>query len=192
MTETVYGTHDDSHVMSERVQSLAASIYKEFERMIKSYDENVVKELMPLVVGILEGLDQSYQEKQENDVELELLRDDNEQLLTQYEREKQLRKVSEQVSDDTVCKQEYSQIIAFTGIECNQTTALMQTLTLKIAIKTSKMLNKCRLIVFKLSQMVTSIRNYICVQDILYTLSRYYIYYVKYVRLYEFDNKRNH
>ena len=98
-TETVYGTHDDSHlVMSEKVQSLASSIYKEFERMIKKYDEDVVKELMPLVVGILEGLDHSFNEKQENDVELELLRDDNEQLLTQYEREKQLRKSSEQVN----------------------------------------------------------------------------------------------
>ena len=99
MSETVYGTHEDSHTpMSERVQTLAASIYKEFERMIKSYDENVVKELMPLVVSILESLDQSYLDKQENEVELELLRDDNEQLLTQYEREKQLRKSSDQVS----------------------------------------------------------------------------------------------
>ena len=96
-TETVYGTYDDGHVMSERVQALAANVYKEFERMIQRYDENVVKELMPLVVGILEALDGSFQEKQENDVELELLRDDNEQLLTQYEREKQLRKASEQV-----------------------------------------------------------------------------------------------
>ena len=95
--DAVYGTQEDSHVMSERVQSLAASIYKEFERMIGSYDENVVKELMPLVVGILEGLDQAYLDKQESDVELELLRDDNEQLLTQYEREKQLRKAAEAV-----------------------------------------------------------------------------------------------
>ena len=97
MSETVYGTHEDGHVMSERVQTLAASIYKEFERMIKKYDEDVVKELMPLTVSILESLDQSYQERQENEVELELLRDDNEQLLTQYEREKQLRKGAEQV-----------------------------------------------------------------------------------------------
>lgn len=98
MSETVYGTHEDSHgVMSERVQTLAASIYKEFERMISKYDEDVVKELMPLVVGILENLDLSFTEKQEQDVELELLRDDNEQLLTQYEREKQLRKAAETV-----------------------------------------------------------------------------------------------
>lgn len=103
--ETVYGTREDSNlVMSERVQSLASSIYKEFERMIKQYDEDVVKELMPLVVGILEGLDHSYKEKQENEVELELLRDDNEQLLTQYEREKQLRKSSEQVCHQIHCQ----------------------------------------------------------------------------------------
>ena len=96
--ETVYGTpSDDSQVMSEKVQSLAGSIYKEFERLIQVYDENVVKELMPLVVAILENLDLSFQERQACDVELDLMRDDNEQLLTQYEREKQLRKTAEQV-----------------------------------------------------------------------------------------------
>lgn len=95
--ETVYGTQEEGHVMSEKVQSLAASIYKEFERMIKKYDEDVVKELMPLVVGILENLDLAFSEKQQIEVEIELLRDDNEQLLTQYEREKQLRKGAEQV-----------------------------------------------------------------------------------------------
>ncbi|XP_078323878.1 C-Jun-amino-terminal kinase-interacting protein 4-like isoform X19 [Crassostrea virginica] len=96
ITETVYGTSEEGHVMSEKVSSLATNIYKEFERMIKKYDEDVVKELMPLIVGLLEGLDQSLSDKQEADVELELLRDDNEQLLTQYEREKQLRKGAEQ------------------------------------------------------------------------------------------------
>ncbi|CAH1777197.1 unnamed protein product [Owenia fusiformis] len=95
--ETVYGTHEDSHqVMSEKVQALANEVYVEFQRMMESYDENVCRRLMPLVVNILEGLDHSFTEKQENEVELELLRDDNEQLLTQYEREKQLRKASEQ------------------------------------------------------------------------------------------------
>lgn len=95
--ETVYGTHEDSHVvMSEKVQSLAGSIYQEFEKMITKYDEDVVKDLMPLVVNVLECLDLSYTENQEHEVELELLREDNEQLVTQYEREKQLRKTSEQ------------------------------------------------------------------------------------------------
>ncbi|XP_015184566.1 PREDICTED: C-Jun-amino-terminal kinase-interacting protein 4 isoform X2 [Polistes dominula] len=95
--ETVYGTHEDSHVvMSEKVQSLAGSIYQEFERMIARYDEDVVKDLMPLLVNVLESLDVSYTENQEREVELELLREDNEQLVTQYEREKQLRKTSDQ------------------------------------------------------------------------------------------------
>lgn len=85
--------------MSEKVQSLAATVYNEFEKMIKKYDENVVKDLMPLVVGILESLDAASTEKSELDVEIELLREDNEQLLTQYEREKQLRKTGDQVSD---------------------------------------------------------------------------------------------
>lgn len=96
--ETVYGTHEDNHVvMSEKVQSLAGSIYQEFERMIARYDEDVVKELMPLLVNVLECLDIAYTENQEHEVELELLREDNEQLVTQYEREKQLRKASDQV-----------------------------------------------------------------------------------------------
>ncbi|XP_031369571.1 JNK-interacting protein 3 isoform X7 [Apis dorsata] len=95
--ETVYGTHEDSHVvMSEKVQSLAGSIYQEFEKMIARYDEDVVKDLMPLLVNVLECLDISYTENQEREVELELLREDNEQLVTQYEREKQLRKTSDQ------------------------------------------------------------------------------------------------
>ena len=98
--DTVYDNQtDDSYVMSERVQNLATSIYTEFERMIKSYDEDVVKELMPLIVGVLEGLDNVLIDKQEKEVDLELIKDDNEQLMTQYEREKQLRKTAEQVID---------------------------------------------------------------------------------------------
>ena len=97
LSEVVYGTKEEGHVMSEKVSQLASSVYSEFEKMIKKYDEDVVKELMPLVVGILESLDQSFTEKQECEVEMELLREDNEQLLTQYEREKQLRKAADQV-----------------------------------------------------------------------------------------------
>uniref|UniRef100_A0A8C5CBC1 Mitogen-activated protein kinase 8 interacting protein 3 n=1 Tax=Gadus morhua TaxID=8049 RepID=A0A8C5CBC1_GADMO len=83
-------------VMSERVSGLANSIYREFERLIRSYDEEVVKELMPLVVNVLENLDGVLTENQEHEVELELLKEDNEQLITQYEREKALRKQAEE------------------------------------------------------------------------------------------------
>ncbi|XP_056393055.1 C-Jun-amino-terminal kinase-interacting protein 3 isoform X14 [Hyla sarda] len=83
-------------VMSERVSGLANSIYREFERLIQCYDEEVVKELMPLVVNVLENLDAVLTENQEHEVESELLKEDNEQLLTQYEREKALRKQAEE------------------------------------------------------------------------------------------------
>uniref|UniRef100_A0A3P8ZIY8 C-Jun-amino-terminal kinase-interacting protein 4 n=1 Tax=Esox lucius TaxID=8010 RepID=A0A3P8ZIY8_ESOLU len=85
-----------SAVMSERVSGLANSIYREFERLIGKYDEDVVKELMPLVVAVLENLDSVFAENQEQEVDLELLKEDNEQLITQYEREKALRKHAEE------------------------------------------------------------------------------------------------
>ncbi|KAM3921960.1 C-Jun-amino-terminal kinase-interacting protein 4 isoform 3-T3 [Leptodactylus fuscus] len=83
-------------VMSERVSGLAASIYRELERLIGRYEEDAVKQLMPLVVAVLENLEAVCAENQEHEVELELLREDNEQLLTQYEREKALRKHAEE------------------------------------------------------------------------------------------------
>lgn len=88
-----------SAMMSERVSGLANSIYREFERLIGKYDEDVVKELMPLVVAVLENLDSVFAENQEHEVELELLKEDNEQLITQYEREKALRKHAEEVGN---------------------------------------------------------------------------------------------
>ncbi|KAI4888884.1 hypothetical protein NFI96_000988 [Prochilodus magdalenae] len=86
-----------SAMMSDRVSGLASSIYREFERLIGKYDEDVVKELMPLVVAVLENLDSVFAENQEHEVELELLKEDNEQLITQYEREKALRKHAEEM-----------------------------------------------------------------------------------------------
>lgn len=86
----------NSAVMNEKVQALAGSIYEEFEAMMSRYDPECVKNLMPLIVNVLESLDLAYTENQEMEVEVELLKEDNEQLVTQYEREKQLRKGSEQ------------------------------------------------------------------------------------------------
>ncbi|KRY37913.1 JNK-interacting protein [Trichinella spiralis] len=99
--EMIFGTEsssstEESRVMSEKVQNMASSIYKEFERMIQQFGEESVKDLMPLVVSMLEALDLAQLEKEEHEVELELLKEDNEQLVTQYEREKQLRRSTEQ------------------------------------------------------------------------------------------------
>ena len=51
---------------------------------------------MPLIVNVLENLDFAITESQELEVEAELLKEDNEQLVTQYEREKNLRKATDQ------------------------------------------------------------------------------------------------
>jgi hypothetical protein len=52
---------------------------------------------MPLVVNVLESLDLAYLDKEEHVVEVEMLKEENEQLLNQYEREKQMRKSQDQV-----------------------------------------------------------------------------------------------
>uniref|UniRef100_T2MJ03 C-Jun-amino-terminal kinase-interacting protein 4 n=1 Tax=Hydra vulgaris TaxID=6087 RepID=T2MJ03_HYDVU len=97
LRESVYTSNDDDGggEMSERVSSLASCIYAEFERMMQKYGSNVVEMLMPMVINVLEQLETAYNENNEQNVELELLAEDNEQLMTQYEREKQLRKLAE-------------------------------------------------------------------------------------------------
>ncbi|XP_053814066.1 C-Jun-amino-terminal kinase-interacting protein 3 isoform X29 [Vidua macroura] len=113
-------------VMSERVSGLANSIYREFERLIHCYDEEVVKELMPLVVTVLENLDSVLTDNQEHEVELELLREDNEQLLTQYEREKALRKQAEECPQDEMSESGQSSAAATpstTGTKSNTPTS---------------------------------------------------------------------
>ncbi|CAJ0943019.1 unnamed protein product, partial [Mesorhabditis belari] len=102
-SEIVYGggsplaeANDASRPMSDKVQAMAASIYREFEQMIKKFGEDSVKTLMPLVVNVLENLDLSFLEKEEMSVDYEMLKEDNEQLVTQYERERQQRKQQDQ------------------------------------------------------------------------------------------------
>jgi len=87
--------------LNEKVAHLASSIYTELEKIVKSHGRDTVKDLMPIVVNILEGLDTAYQDKEELTVENELLKDDYEKLLSQYEREKQARKDTELVIDFT-------------------------------------------------------------------------------------------
>lgn len=102
--EVLYGTQDDTIVMSEKVQSLAGCIYREFEDMIGTYGDNVIKGLMPHIVSVLENLNHAYREKQEHEVENELLKVENENLKKQFEKEKQMRKNSEQVEIYLFCE----------------------------------------------------------------------------------------
>eukprot|EP00795_Rhopilema_esculentum_P000009 gene9-9606_t len=95
--ESVYSSNDEAGnpIMSERVSSLAAAIYGEFENLIQNYGQGILDTLMPMVVNVLEQLDTTYNEMREQTLELEMLSEDNEQLINQYEREKQLRKLAE-------------------------------------------------------------------------------------------------
>merc|ERR1712002_818372 len=81
---------------SEKVQALANSVYAEFKRMMGCYGEESIKELMPLIVTILESLDQSLTKCSNFLVEQEMLKEDNEQLMTRYEMERRMRKEAEQ------------------------------------------------------------------------------------------------
>lgn len=94
--EPIMYASEESGLNSEKVQGMANSVYAEFKRMMACYGEDSIKELMPLIVTILESLDQSLTECNENVVEIEMLKDDNEQLAQQFERERQLRRSADQ------------------------------------------------------------------------------------------------
>merc|ERR1719376_814149 len=64
--------------------------------MMGCYGEESIKELMPLIVTILESLDQSLTKCSNFLVEQEMLKEDNEQLMTRYEMERRMRKEAEQ------------------------------------------------------------------------------------------------
>lgn len=87
-----------NHVVSEKVQNLAAQIYSELQRVISRFndDDEIVSGMMPLIVNVLESLDLQLIETQQLQVELELLKDDNDQLILAFEKEKQIKKKLEQ------------------------------------------------------------------------------------------------
>lgn len=84
----------DSNVISERVKNLATQIYQELKRIISicNYNEDILSGLMPLIVRVLESLDLALIENQQLQVDLELCKDDNEQLVAMFEKEKQAKR----------------------------------------------------------------------------------------------------
>lgn len=86
--------------MSDMVQSMAAQVYSEFERLIGVYGDGVVAGLMPQLVAILENWNKVIREKQRLQLELDVTKEDNDQLHAEYEKEKTQRKSADQVSID--------------------------------------------------------------------------------------------
>jgi len=86
-------------LVSDKVNILANGIYQEFENLIRLYGQGTVDGLMPLVVNILETMDKLYTCKDNLSLEIDLIKEDQSQLYTQYEREKLARKCAEQVNN---------------------------------------------------------------------------------------------
>lgn len=79
-------------VVTERVQALANSVYREFAQVVSQYGEGPVTSLMPIVITVLESLDGALSDLSDSQRALEEATDDNEQLHAQYEKEKQIRR----------------------------------------------------------------------------------------------------
>ena len=79
-------------------QSLAQGIYEELQLMVDAYGQESIGNLMPLVVNVLENLDSALSDNKDNMTAIEEFTHANEQLMRQYEKEKQRRKEVEEVS----------------------------------------------------------------------------------------------
>jgi mitogen-activated protein kinase 8 interacting protein 3 len=87
-----------SPAVSERVQSLAKSVYEELEVFVNNYGQESINSLMPLIINILENLDSALSDNQDNLNAVLELNEENQQLVTQYEKEKHQRKEIEEKS----------------------------------------------------------------------------------------------
>eukprot|EP00116_Pleurobrachia_bachei_P018017 sb/3478279/ len=95
MTISEDGSHDG--IMSERTLAIAGRIYAELQTMIQSHGDEVIAELMPLIVSVLEELDLAFQECDDAVRALEELRDELAQSKQETKRQKQIRELIEEV-----------------------------------------------------------------------------------------------
>jgi len=86
--------------MSEKVQAMAQSIYMELETIVKRFGPESAQSITPILVRMLECLDEEIKNRRETQTELELAKADREQLLNHYERE---RDVSFFQLDSDIC-----------------------------------------------------------------------------------------
>ncbi|XP_068097162.1 C-Jun-amino-terminal kinase-interacting protein 4-like [Hyperolius riggenbachi] len=93
--DEVEGRHS-LEVYDEMVTALAGSIYSEMEKLVASYGQDTVTGLMPLMVSVLESLESTCARAREREDQLEMVQEDNQRLLIQYERERDGRKRAEE------------------------------------------------------------------------------------------------
>ncbi|OCT72955.1 hypothetical protein XELAEV_18035936mg [Xenopus laevis] len=97
--EEIFGDEVENRSMEvydEMVTAMAGSIYSELEKLIGDYGQGAVTGLMPLLVTVLESLEVTCAQAREREEQLELVQEDKQRLLIQYERERDGRKRSEE------------------------------------------------------------------------------------------------
>ena len=77
---------------SQRVSSMANRVYDELSRLAMQCGEDSLGSITPILVDLLQSLDSALADLNETQRALEEATEDNEQLLSQYEKEKKLRK----------------------------------------------------------------------------------------------------
>ncbi|XP_075696133.1 C-Jun-amino-terminal kinase-interacting protein 3-like isoform X2 [Rhinoderma darwinii] len=83
-------------VYDEMVTAMAGSIYSELEKLVGAYGQEAVTGLMPLIVSVLESLATTCTSAREKEDQLEMVQEDKQRLLIQYERERDGRKRAEE------------------------------------------------------------------------------------------------
>lgn len=76
---------------------LAQGIYDEFQTLVGQYGPESIGNLMPLVVNVLENLDSALADNKDYLTALEETNEENQQLIKQFQKEKQRRKEIEEV-----------------------------------------------------------------------------------------------
>ncbi|XP_040290266.1 C-Jun-amino-terminal kinase-interacting protein 3-like [Bufo bufo] len=98
--EEIFGDEVESRtsleVYDEMVTTMASSIYSELEKLVGAYGQEAVTGLMPLMVSVLESLATTCTHSREKEDQLEMVQDDKQRLLIQYERERDGRKRAEE------------------------------------------------------------------------------------------------
>ena len=91
---------EDTSLVSERVSALAQAIYEEFQKIVGQFGADSISNLAPLIVNVLESWDSALNDNRDHLAALDELSEENVQLTTQYEREKQLRRDTEEVRNE--------------------------------------------------------------------------------------------
>ncbi|XP_075047164.1 C-Jun-amino-terminal kinase-interacting protein 3-like isoform X2 [Mixophyes fleayi] len=98
--EEIFGDEVESgnvlEVYDEMVTAMAGSIYSELDKLVGAYGQDAVTGLMPLMVSVLESLATTCACAREREDQLEMVQEDKQRLLIQYDRERDGRKRSEE------------------------------------------------------------------------------------------------